>query len=89
MKENNSSFKETDDQNTHLFLNEVYHFLIEVDKFKNDIYHQIFYYAYLRKYKFTQNYIAMCIRTDQSTVSRKLKEIHQYMLLKQAEKKKL
>lgn len=57
-------------------------FLIEYDKFKNDIYHKIFYYAYLIQTKYSQENIGKELGMDQSTISRKMNEIQNYILLK-------
>ena len=65
----------------------IYSFLIELDKFKNDNYHKIFYYTFMLKKKKNQSYIAMKLHMDQSTISRKLKEIQDYFLIKIKEQK--
>lgn len=63
----------------------VYTFLIELDKFKHENYHYIFYYTYMLKNKKNQGFIAMKLGMNQSTVSRKLKEIEEYIFLKEKE----
>ncbi len=62
--------------------NDIYSFLIELDKFRSDHYHEIFYYTYMLKEKKNQSGIAMILGMDQATVSRKLKEIQMYIQLK-------
>ncbi|MDE6414903.1 MAG: hypothetical protein K2K48_05770 [Anaeroplasmataceae bacterium] len=65
-----------------ILMNSVYKFLIEYDKFKNDNYHKVFHYSYMKKFKYSQAYIAKNLCMDQSTVSRKLNEIRNYIILK-------
>lgn len=60
----------------------IYDVLIEIDKFKKDFYHQIFYYSYLVKNKKNQSFIAIEVGMDQSTISRKQKEIKDYIIVK-------
>lgn len=64
------------------FKNKIYNTLKEFDIFKNDYYHQIFYFTYILKYPKTQTFIAMELGMDQSTVSRKQKEIENYIIKK-------
>ena len=63
-------------------MNNIYTFLIEYDKFKNDDYHKIYYYSYMRKFKYSQVYIAKNLGMDQSTISRKQTDIRKYIILK-------
>lgn len=69
-------------ENFEKMMKNIYLFLIELDQFKKEYYHKIFYYTFLLKKKKNQNSIAMILGMDQSTVSRKLKEIENYILLK-------
>lgn len=65
-----------------ILMHSIYEFLIEYDKFKNDNYHKIFHCSYMRKSKHSQANIGKDLGMDQSTISRKLNEIHNYILLK-------
>lgn len=64
------------------FQNNIYLFLIELDKFKKESYHRIFYYSYLSKTKYSQEKIGKEIGMDQSTISRKASEIQNYIIVK-------
>lgn len=63
-------------------LEQVYEVLKEFDKFKGDCYHQIFYYTYIWKRRENQQFLSIKLNMDQSTISRKQKEIKEYILLK-------
>lgn len=69
-------------ENFEKVMHNIYLFLIEYDQFKNDYYHQIFDYVYIRKLKYNQAYIAQALGMDQSTISRKLNEIRKYIIIK-------
>ncbi|MCM1131739.1 MAG: hypothetical protein NC087_09995 [Anaeroplasma bactoclasticum] len=65
-----------------ILMNSVYEFLIEYDKFKNDNYHKVFHYSYMRKIKHSQANIGKDLGMDQSTISRKSNEIRKFITLK-------
>lgn len=64
---------------------DIYNFLKEYDKFKKDSYHKIFYYTYLVKNKKSQEFMAMELNMNQSTISRKQRDIKNYILIKLTE----
>lgn len=82
-EENKTITKEAYDS----IIENAYIFFIEYDKFRKENYHQIILYWYKGKKRLTQGSIAKKLHMDQSTISRKIKEIESYINIKKEEMK--